>query len=212
MQRAVQSVKRELESRPAVAAPNAPCASAPVAPNAPAHLAHLSPVPLRWIRISMSVSRTSFEARSSTFASRVSEYLPLFEGASDVLDVGCGRGEFLDLLKARGITARGSRYQRRDGRRVSRARPRCRCGRWAVSYLASLPDGSLGGLIAAQVVEHLEPDYLMRFLETAYHKLRPGSKIVLETINPHAGSRFSRVISATSPMFARCIPTRCNTF
>ena len=43
---------------------------------------------------------------------------------------------------------------------------------------------SLGGLFAAQVVEHLEPDYLMRFLDAAYHKLRPGSKIVLETINP----------------------------
>ena len=57
--------------------------------------------------------------------------------------------------------------------------PATRC-----SYLASLPDGSLGGLFAAQVVEHLEPDYLMRFLDAAYHKLRPGSKIVLETINP----------------------------
>ncbi len=45
------------------------------------------------------------------------------------------------------------------------------------------PDGSLGGLFAAQVVEHLEPDYLMRLLDVAYHKLRPGSKIVLETIN-----------------------------
>ena len=54
----------------------------------------------------------------------------------------------------------------------------------ALSYLLSLPDGSLGGLFAAQVVEHLEPDYLMRFLDAAYHKLRPGSKIVLETINP----------------------------
>ncbi len=54
----------------------------------------------------------------------------------------------------------------------------------ALSYLQAQPDGSLGGLLAAQVVEHLDPDYLMRFLETAYHKLRPGSKIVLETINP----------------------------
>jgi O-antigen chain-terminating methyltransferase len=54
----------------------------------------------------------------------------------------------------------------------------------AVTYLLSLPDESLGGLFAAQVVEHLEPDYLVRFLDVAYHKLRPGSKIVLETINP----------------------------
>ena len=52
-----------------------------------------------------------------------------------------------------------------------------------LSYLLAQPDGSIGGLFAAQVVEHLEPDYLMRFLEAAYHKLRPGSKIVLETIN-----------------------------
>ena len=67
---------------------------------------------------------------------------------------------------------------------VPRARastsPRATC----VGYLDSLPDGSLGGLIAIQVVEHLEPDYLMRALDVAYHKLRPGSRIVLETINP----------------------------
>ena len=114
---------------------------------------------------------------------RVSEYLPLFEGASDVLDVGCGRGEFLDLLKARGITARG--VDTNDEMvAVCRERGLDAAVGDGLSYLASLPDGSLGGLIAAQVVEHLEPAYLMRFLETAYHKLRPGSKIVLETINP----------------------------
>ena len=54
----------------------------------------------------------------------------------------------------------------------------------ALGFLESLPDGSLGGLFAAQVVEHLQPDYLLRLLDVAYHKLRPGSKIVLETINP----------------------------
>jgi len=53
-----------------------------------------------------------------------------------------------------------------------------------LSYLLSVPDESLGGLFAAQVVEHLDPDYLMQFLDAAYRKLRPGSKIVLETINP----------------------------
>ncbi len=60
----------------------------------------------------------------------------------------------------------------------------------ALSYLVSQPDGSLGGLFAAQVVEHLAPDYLMRFLDAAYHKLRPGSKIVLETINAECWSAF----------------------
>jgi O-antigen chain-terminating methyltransferase len=54
----------------------------------------------------------------------------------------------------------------------------------ALSFLRALPDGALGGLLAAQVVEHLEPDYLLALLDVAYAKLRPGSRIVLETINP----------------------------
>jgi O-antigen chain-terminating methyltransferase len=47
-----------------------------------------------------------------------------------------------------------------------------------------VPDGSLGGLFAAQVVEHLEPRYLARLLDAAFEKLLPGAPIVLETINP----------------------------
>jgi O-antigen chain-terminating methyltransferase len=52
-----------------------------------------------------------------------------------------------------------------------------------LTHLASLPDDSLGGVIATQVVEHLEPSYLIRLLETASHKLQAGAPIVLETIN-----------------------------
>ena len=44
-------------------------------------------------------------------------------------------------------------------------------------------DGSVGGLAAIQVVEHFEPAYLVRFLETAFHKMSPGAPLVLETIN-----------------------------
>jgi O-antigen chain-terminating methyltransferase len=60
----------------------------------------------------------------------------------------------------------------------------------ACDYLSALPDSSLGGVFAAQVVEHFTPSYLVRFLELAYHKLRPGSRIVLETINPACWSAF----------------------
>jgi O-antigen chain-terminating methyltransferase len=60
----------------------------------------------------------------------------------------------------------------------------------AVGYLDRLPDASLGGLFAAQVVEHLEPAYLLRLLELAYHKLRPGAPIVLETLNPACWTAF----------------------
>jgi O-antigen chain-terminating methyltransferase len=105
-----------------------------------------------------------------------------FAGAADVLDLGCGRGEFLDLLRDRGVSAIGVDANaemveecRARGLRAEHAD--------ALSYLSALPDGSLGGLAAFQVVEHFEPEYLVRVLETAHAKLRPGSVIVLETIN-----------------------------
>ena len=114
---------------------------------------------------------------------RVAEYLPTFAGASDVLDVGCGRGEFLMLLREQGITARGIDLNPamvdvclEHGLEATAAD--------AVTYLRAQPDGSLGGLFAAQVVEHLEPRYLTQLLDAAFDKLRPGAPIVLETINP----------------------------
>lgn len=125
----------------------------------------------------------AFRGSSEDIRRRVTEYMPLFAGASDVLDIGCGRGEFLALLREQGVTGRGvdlnaamvevCREQGLDATEVD-----------GLTYLRSLPDGSLGGLFAAQVVEHLEPRYLTQLLDAAYDKLRPGSPIVLETINP----------------------------
>ncbi len=135
--------------------------------------------------------------------SRLAVYLPLFEGRSDVLDVGCGRGEFLELLRERGIRARGIDT---NPEMVERCRQSDLDVREAdaLAYLGTLEDGALGGLLAAQVVEHLQPGYLMRFLEAAYHKLRPGSHIVLETINPACWAAFFgaylRDITHTQPL------------
>lgn len=125
----------------------------------------------------------AFRGSQDDVRARQQEYLQYFEGAADVLDVGCGRGEFLDLLRERRIPARGIDVNaemvercRERGVEASRAD--------ALSHVAALPDGSLGGLFAAQVVEHLDAGYLVRLLEQAYRTLRPGSRVVLETINP----------------------------
>jgi O-antigen chain-terminating methyltransferase len=110
-------------------------------------------------------------------------YVDDFREAAPVLDVGCGRGEFVALLREAGIEARGVdadadmvAYARGEGLDVEQAD--------ALAYLEALEDGTLGGIFCAQVVEHLPPGALVRLLELAYAKLRPGGVLVAETINP----------------------------
>jgi 2-polyprenyl-3-methyl-5-hydroxy-6-metoxy-1,4-benzoquinol methylase len=124
-----------------------------------------------------------FRGSRDEIRSRVEDYLPILASASDVLDVGCGRGELLDLLRQHGVTARG--VDANDAMvQLCRARGLDVERDDAVRFLARQEDGSFGGLVAVQVVEHFEPAYLLRFLESAHHALRPGAPLVLETINP----------------------------
>lgn len=173
MQRAVQTLKRELET-----GATGLSAAAPSGAQAEAR----AEVPAKLDSYKYVGFEDQFRGSQRDIADRLAAYAPLFEGASDVLDVGCGRGEFLELLRGKGISARGIDLNE-EMAAVCRERGLDATAGDALGYLLAQPDESLGGLFAAQVVEHLEPDYLMRFIEAAYHKLRPGSKIVLETIN-----------------------------
>ena len=124
-----------------------------------------------------------FRGSEDEIAARLKDYVPYFEGQSNVLDVGCGRGEFLALLKERGIAAKGLDLNP-EMIEVCRSRGLDATAADAASYLQGLADETLGGLIAVQVVEHLEPAYLTRMLALAFDKVRPGGRVILETINP----------------------------
>ncbi len=110
-------------------------------------------------------------------------YVPDFRAAGPVLDVGCGRGEFLVLLREAGVEARGVdvdadmvAYCQGEGLDVEQAD--------AFVYLAALDDGALGGIFSAHVVEHLTPPQLVQFLDLVAAKLREGGVFVAETPNP----------------------------
>jgi SAM-dependent methyltransferase len=129
----------------------------------------------------------AFESRMRGSTESVRErqrpYVEDFREAAPVLDLGCGRGEFLGLMRDAGVEARGIdldfdmvAYARGEGLDVDQA--------GAIEYLEGLDDVSVGGIFAAQMVEHLPPPVLVRLLELAATKLRPGGLLVAETINP----------------------------
>ena len=125
----------------------------------------------------------SFRGSREEIMAHQGAYLSYFDGASDVVDIGCGRGEFLSVLREGGITARGVDTN-------AEAVERCRehgldaTRTDALGYLREQADESLGGLFSSQVVEHLGAAYLQRLLDEAHRTLRPDSRIVLETLNP----------------------------
>jgi O-antigen chain-terminating methyltransferase len=170
-QQAALSLKRDVETllRATPASGTAGAAAPPAAPDLDA---------FKYLGF-----EDQFRGSPEDISRRLGDYVALFRGHSDILDIGCGRGEFLELLRAGGISARGIDLNhamveacRRRGLQVDEGD--------ALSFLEALPDGSLGGIFGAQLAEHLAPDYLARLLETAAHKLRPGGMVVLETINP----------------------------
>jgi SAM-dependent methyltransferase len=116
-------------------------------------------------------------------AARQSGYVDVFREVDDILDAGCGRGEFLEALRDAGKRARGVDLDADMVEQCTALGLEAEHGD-AISYLASLEPDSLGGLFASQVVEHLPPHQLLAFLRNAARALRPNGVIALETINP----------------------------
>jgi O-antigen chain-terminating methyltransferase len=117
-------------------------------------------------------------------------YLPYFSGRSNVLDLGCGRGEFLELMRETGVPARGIDSN-------PEAVALCRSKRLGAEtadlfeYLAGLPEASLDGIFCSQVVEHLTPERLPEMVRLAASRLGRGGVLAIETPNPECLAIFA---------------------
>ena len=127
----------------------------------------------------------AFRGSEERIAQLLEIYVPIFVGRAPVLDIGCGRGELLDLLAASGVAARGVDN---DAGMVAQARAKGHDVEEsdALVHLRSLPDASLGAVVSIQTVEHIAPELIQGLFCEAARALRPGGVMVVETINPHS--------------------------
>lgn len=117
-------------------------------------------------------------------------YVPYFAACKDVLDIGCGRGEFLELMREAGVSARGIDLSR-ESVNLCRSKELQAEEADLFAYLAKLPDASLDGIFCAQVVEHLPPAQLPEMIRLAAEKLWRGGVLVIETPNPECLAIFA---------------------
>jgi SAM-dependent methyltransferase len=130
-----------------------------------------------------------FRGTRAATKERLRVYLPLLQeaniGAGDnpVVDLGCGRGEWLELLQEEGIQGKGvdrncvlAEECRQSGLDVVESD--------LLTYLCSLPDSSIGGVTGFHIVEHLPFDLLLTVFDETVRVLQPDGIAIFETPNP----------------------------
>ncbi|MDI3534977.1 MAG: hypothetical protein PWQ82_1342 [Thermosediminibacterales bacterium] len=113
-----------------------------------------------------------------------SRYLKYFEDKENILDIGCGRGEFVELLMEQGKTGvKGIDinedmvlYCQENGLPVELAE--------GLEYLKNVNKAEFDGIFAAQVIEHLEPHEIVQLIRLSYERLKKNGVLIIETINP----------------------------
>jgi SAM-dependent methyltransferase len=113
---------------------------------------------------------------------RYAVYADRFPKGSGVLDVGCGRGEFLELLAARKVDGLGIDADEAMVREVTSKGLRALACE-ANGFLDSHPD-EFDGIFAAHLIEHLPPQAVQNLVQAAARALKPNGRLILVTPNP----------------------------
>lgn len=151
-----------------------------VSQSAPPEFAHVD-----WLKFAEKFrgSEDDIRTRQQMYAKRFREHAP-------VLDMGCGRGEMLEVFREGGIPARGI-DSNDDSIALCQANGLDAENADLFQYLSALPDASLGGVVCCQVVEHLPPARLPEMIRLVYAKLKPGGLFAIETPNPECLAIFA---------------------
>lgn len=134
---------------------------------------------------------------------RQQDYVELLRSANRVVDLGCGRGELIELLREAGVDAYGVEIDP-DFIALLEEKGIEVVAEDAISHLGKLEDGSLGGIVASHLVEHLPPAAVAQLVALAAETLGAGGVLILETPNPEslvAGSiNFHRDLTHVRPI------------
>lgn len=118
----------------------------------------------------------------------IDHYSPMadrFVGSDPVLDIGCGDGDFLQLLAERGIDCWGVEADEEVADSAIERGLHVRHGD-GIEVVRNLGNDSLGGIAVLQVVEHLAASDVPVLVEEAYRTLRAGGVLLLETPDPRS--------------------------
>lgn len=164
-------------------------AGGPVTQSAPAgNIAPPAPAAVSSLDYSRFAER--FRGTEDEIRRNMQFYRPIFANCDNVLDIGCGRGEFLEVMRDAGIPARGIDLGVES---VTQCRDKGLTAEVAdlFVYLAAQPDGEFDGILSSQVVEHLPPDQLPEMIRLCGAKLRRGGVLAIETPNPECLAIFA---------------------
>lgn len=123
-----------------------------------------------------------FRGSRNVIKERQKMYLDYIGPNDKVLDIGCGRGELIELLTEKGIESEGIDineemidYCLERGFDVKHAD--------AIKYLSSIAPRSYDCIVMCQVIEHLTFQQYTQLISSMHNALKPGGRIIIETIN-----------------------------